>query len=150
MTPGPINGRMKGAGGEREFAALVHAHLGVRLIRRLDQARGGGHDLDVAPGQTGPAAATLAGLAVECKRYSAITPAALAGFWDQATRQATASGLTPCLAWRANRRQWQITVPLSWLIPGTAGHPADLGYAATLPLDAFCLAVRERHPHRES
>ena len=149
MTPTPINSRLKGAGAERELAGLIHEHLGVRLIRRLDQARGGGHDLEVAPGHEGPVAATLAGLAIECKRYQTITPAALAGFWGQATRQATAAGLVPCLAWRANRHPWYVTVPLSWLIPGTAGHPDDLAYTATLPLDAFCLAARER-PHHES
>jgi hypothetical protein len=144
MTPAPINGRIKGSAGERELAGLLHEHLGVRLVRRLDQARGGGHDLDVAPGQTGPVAETLAGLAVEVKRYGTITPAMLAGFWGQATRQADAAGLIPCLAWRANRHPWYVTVPLAWLMPGTAGHPVDLAYAATLALPAFCLAVRER------
>jgi hypothetical protein len=148
-TPTGINGRQKGAGGERELATLIHEHLGVRLMRRLDQARGGGHDLEPAPGQTGPVAATLAGLAIEVKRYSTITPAMMQGFWLQATMQAEAAGLVPCLAYRGNRHPWQLVVPLSWLMPGTAGHPVDLAYAATLPLEAFCLVVRERHPHRE-
>jgi Holliday junction resolvase len=150
MNRPPINSRLKGAGAERELAGLIHAHLGVRLVRKLDQSRGGGFDLELAPaGQTGPVAETLAGLAIECKRHQAITPAMLAGFWGQAVRQADAAGLVPCLAWRANRHPWYVTVPLSWLIPGTAGHPDDLAYTATLPLDAFCLAARER-PHHES
>ncbi len=146
MTRPTVNSRSKGSAGELEFAGLIHAHLGVRLIRRLDQSRGGGHDLEVAPGQTGPVAQTLAGLALEVKRHATITPAALAGFWGQATRQADAAGLIPCLAWRANRHPWRVTLPMGWLMPGTAGHPADLGYAATLPLDAFCLVVREHRP----
>jgi hypothetical protein len=94
-------------------------------------------------------AATLAGLAIEVKRHATITPAALAGFWDQAVRQAEAASLTPCLAWRQNRNPWQVTVPLSWLMPDTAEHPPGLEFTATLPLEAFCLAVREHPPHRE-
>ncbi len=145
-TPTGINGRRKGASAEREFAGLIHENLGVRLIRRLDQARGGGHDLEPAPGQSGPAADTLAGLAIECKRYQAITPAVMVGFWGQTARQAAAAGLTPCLAYRANRTPWRVVVPLAWLSPDTAGHPADLDYTATLPLPAFCMAVREYPP----
>jgi len=144
MTPAPINSRLKGSGAEREFAGLVHDNLGVKLVRRLDQSRGGGFDLELAPNQTGPVAETLAGLAIEVKRYSTITPAMMQGFWSQATRQAEAASLTPCLAWRANRHPWCVTVPLSWLIPGTAGRPDDLEFAATLHLDGFFMAVRER------
>jgi hypothetical protein len=68
----------------------------------------------------------------------------LAGFWDQATKQADAAELIPCLAWRANRHPWQVTIPLSWLMAGAADYPCSIEFTATLPLEAFCLAVRER------
>ena len=50
--------RTKGAAAERELAAALDELIGVRLTRRLDQARGGGHDLDLPHGATGPVAET--------------------------------------------------------------------------------------------
>ena len=138
---GSINSRQKGASSEREFAGLIHDQLGVKLVRVLDQSRGGGFDLAPAPNQEGPVVDTLRGLAIECKRYGSITPSLIDRFWSQAVRQAEAAGLVPALAWRADRNPWKITVPLCWL--GKMGESREIEYAVTLSVEGFCLAVRE-------
>jgi Holliday junction resolvase len=137
-----INSRTKGASSERELAGLIHDHLGVRLVRILTQSRDGGYDLEPAPNQTGPVVDCLRGVALEVKRYQAVTPSLLARFWSQAVRQAEAAGLVPALAWRADRQPWRVTVPLAWLAGMGNGH--DLEHTADLSIPAFCLAVRER------
>ena len=91
-----IDSRAKGSSGEREFARLVLAETGVKLERKLDQTRGGGHDLD--PVGDCPVAKALGRFAIECKRYAAVTPAMLARFWLQAEAQAVRAGRIPCLA----------------------------------------------------
>lgn len=138
---GAINSRQKGASSEREFANLIRDNLGVRLVRVLDQSRGGGFDLAPAPDQSGPVVDTVRGLAIECKRYSNITPSLMERFWSQAVRQAAAAGLIPALAWRADRSPWRVTIPLAWL--AGMGTSMDLEFTATLAVEAFCLAVRE-------
>ena len=136
-----INSRAKGASSEREFANAIHDHLGVRLVRVLDQSRSGGFDLAAAPDQAGPEVDVLRGLAIECKRYAGIQQHMLCRFWDQATRQAEAAGLVPALAYRADRQPWRVIVPLSWL--AGMGTSLDLELTAALSLEAFCLAIRE-------
>ena len=69
-----INSRTKGASSEREVAGLIHDHLGVRLVRILTQSRDGGYDLEPARNQTGPVVDCLRGVALEVKRYQAVTP----------------------------------------------------------------------------
>ena len=75
-----MGGRMsrnKGAGAEREFAALVSEALGVEVKRKLGQAREGGDDSCVAPrwGESGEVvlrayldARAMAGLAADRER----------------------------------------------------------------------------------
>ena len=130
--------RRKGATGEREFGAAVEAALGVRLVRRLDQCRGGGHDLEPEPGDTSAAATWLRGFAPEVKRHRAVTPASVAVWWGQAVRQGRDAGLRPLLAYRADRAPWHVAVPLEVLVPSLA--PAVDGAVpvpATLDLDGF-------------
>lgn len=67
-----INSRAKGASAEREFARLVQAETGVRLVRNLEQSRGGCYDLE-AGGDQNPATLSLKRFAIEIKRYAAIT-----------------------------------------------------------------------------
>lgn len=109
----PTNSRTKGASAEREFCRLIHAHLGAALARNLEQSRNGGHDL-IAPGDD-PISAALNRYAIECKRYRTITPGLLAGFWRQAEDQASRCGKAPVLAYRADRQQWRVLVPLRCL-----------------------------------
>jgi len=138
---GAINSKQKGASSEREFAGLIHDHLGVKLVRVLDQSRAGGFDLAVSPDQAGPVVETVRGLAIECKRYGNITPHLMTRFWSQAVRQAENAGLIPALAWRADRQPWRVTIPMSWL--AGMGTSMDMEFTATLGVEAFCLAVRE-------
>jgi len=138
---GAINSRQKGASSEREFASLIHDHLGIKLVRVLDQSRGGGFDLAPAPNQEGPVVDAVRGLAIECKRYGNITPHLMARFWAQAVRQAEAAGLIPALAWRADRQPWKVTIPLAWL--AGMGESREIEYTVTLSVEGFALAVRE-------
>lgn len=139
-----INSRNKGASGERELSALVHEHLGVKLVRNLEQSRGGGYDL--VPVGDNNVADVMSRMAIECKRYSTVTPALLERFWDQASRQADQSAKTPVLAYREDRRDWRVVVPL-YLIDKTAFNPewaTTFTWTAELSIEAFCALVRER------
>ena len=134
--------RAKGAGGEREFAAAVADVLGVRLVRRLDQCRGGGFDLAPEPGDDSAGAVLLAGYAIEVKRHRAVTPASVATWWAQAVRQSDAAGLAPLLAYRADRQPWHVVVALHTLVPGTAPADDAVPHIATLDLDGFAATTR--------
>jgi hypothetical protein len=70
-----INSRSKGAGAEREFTNIIYQWSGIRLIRNLQQTRSGGFDLLVHPEAAGQVADSFRSLAVECKRYSKVSPA---------------------------------------------------------------------------
>ena len=90
-----INSRAKGASSEREFCKLVYEWSGVRLIRNLEQSRSGGFDLIVHDDEVGQVADSFKTLAIECKRYSRVTPGLIKTWWTQARRQAEPNGLTP-------------------------------------------------------
>ena len=135
--------RTKGASGEREFARLIDEHLGVRLARNLEQSRQGGHDLTLAdPEDANPVARELARYAVEVKRHARATPALLRGWWSQAVEQARRVGLLPCLAYRPDRQDWRIVLPLAALYP-TLGVWDDIELTADLSMPAFAALVRE-------
>jgi len=138
-----VTARRKGAGGERELATELHAQLGVRLVRRLDQSRAGGHDLEPQEGDDSPVAMVLSALALEVKRHRTATDGQVRQWWAQAAEQAREAGLVPVLAWRIDRSGWRVVVPLSWL-GIEAGPPADYAYTATLSVDGFASIVREQ------
>jgi hypothetical protein len=136
--------RAKGSAGERAFSAALADLVGVRLVRRLTQVRGGGHDLELPEGATGPVAETLARLAVEVKRYAAVTPGSLATWWGQACRQAEAVGLLPCLAYRPDRQPWRVRLPLACVRPDLFPVVwADDALTVDMGLPAFAALVRE-------
>lgn len=137
-----INSRAKGSTAEREFAGLVQDWSGVRLIRNLDQTRSGGHDLLVHPNEDGPVAEAFRKLAIECKRYRAVTEGGLSKFWQQAITQAEQAKLIPILAYRADRSPWRVIVPMRVLNPHFS-HSHQLGYAATLNIEGFCHVISE-------
>lgn len=139
----PINSRTKGANGEREFAAALHAELGVTLARNLEQVRNGGHDLVIAD-EAHPLAGSLGRFAIECKRYAGVKPALLARWWKQAAQQAQDAGKLPCLAFRADRQPWGVIVPLRALsrdFPTWTGGSLD--FTAMLTVAGFAALVRE-------
>lgn len=99
----PVNGKVKGACGEREAAAhltLWAREVGVTvdLYRNLEQTRGGGHDLVGLEDY---------GMAVEVKRQEAYT---MGPWWKQAVRQGEKVKCIPVLMWRQNRKPWAFRV----------------------------------------
>lgn len=134
--------RRKGASGEREFALDLEGLIGVRLRRNLEQSRRGGHDLTLPEGADGPVAATLARLALEVKRHATVTPASLAVWWNQAKGQADRARLWPCLAYRGDRQDWRIRLPLAAMW-STFTHWDDVAYTLDLSLLAFASLLRE-------
>lgn len=141
MKPKPINSRAKGADGEREFSRLVLDSLGVRLARNLEQSRSGGHDLE--PVGDDPAAQALGRFAIEVKRWATVTPAMLGKFWQQAESQAARASRIPVLAYRGNRQEWRVLVPLSAINGEVYGEWAGIDWTAVLSVPAFCALVRD-------
>ena len=133
--------RTKGAAAERELSGLIFAELGVKLARNLDQSRRGGHDLIVTDA-TGPVAACLARYAVEVKRHATAPPGSVTAWWGQTAQQAARAGLVPCLAYRADRRDWRFVLPLVELRPDLTRAPG-IDFTADLSLPAFCAIIRE-------
>lgn len=137
-----INSRQKGAGAERELARLVQDWSGVRLVRNLEQTRDGGHDLIVHPDEAGSVADAFRKLAIECKRYQAVTDGRLAKWWAQAVTQANEAALSPVLAYRADRSPWRVVVPIALVNPAHT-RASGIEYAATLSVECFCHVVAE-------
>lgn len=135
-----VNSRRKGGDGEREFCRLVQEQLGARLVRNLEQSRSGGHDLE--PVGDDPAAKALRRFAIEVKRHAEITPAKLAEFWKQAEEQAARASRMPVLAFRADRKDWAVMVPLSAL-NRNYGAWSGVEWTASISVEAFCALVRE-------
>jgi hypothetical protein len=132
-----INSRAKGASSEREFSNLVYQWSGIRLIRNLEQSRSGGFDLIVHVDEVGQVADSFRTLAIECKRYSKVTPGLIKTWWQQARNQAEPNGLTPVLAYRANRCDWQVITPLH-VINRTLSRNLGLESTAVLSVIGFC------------
>ena len=109
--------RTKGASGERELAALLTNITGMEVRRRVRNLKGE-DDLE-----------GCAGWSIEVKRYTAITPALVATWWQQAQRQAAAIGCKPVLFHRGDRGQWRAVWPAHLLQRPDNTHHA-------LPIDA--------------
>jgi Holliday junction resolvase len=136
-----MNSRAKGADGERELAKVIHDHLGVHMVRNLEQSRRGGHDLIPDPDASGPVASWLARYAFECKRHSRATPHLLRGWWGQTCAQAERVGLLPCLCYRADRMDWRVVLPLAVVRPEL---PTWDGLDWTVELSALGFAALAR------
>jgi hypothetical protein len=134
--------RRKGARAELELAQALQDHLGIKLQRNLEQSRNRGHDLIPPPGADGHVAAALGRYAFECKRYSRATPALLRAWWAQTVTQAQQVQLIPCLAYREDRQDWQLLLPLSDVRPDLP-HGEGLAWTVQLGLEAFSYMVRE-------
>ena len=137
-----INSRTKGANGEREFAGLIHDHLGIRLVRNLEQSRSGGHDLIIHPDEQGVVVNSLDRFALEVKRYAQAAPALIKGWWEQTRKQAKDINKTPALAYRVNQRGWVVIVPMH-VINKTLPISHELEYTAAFTIEGFCSIIRE-------
>ncbi|MCW7556508.1 hypothetical protein NX722_28500 [Endozoicomonas gorgoniicola] len=142
-----INSRNKGAAGEREFCRELEVLTGIRLIRNLEQSRSGGYDLipeDKAVQDSWP-------WALEIKRYASVSDAKVQGWLNQAVEQAESAGKQPVLAYRADRQDWNIVLPVGqWdILPeskGTEGYQwatVDIGLAAVILAGHFELKLKE-------
>lgn len=92
--------RLKGSEFERDICAAFSELLGVKVTRKLGQARDSGSDIHCGP------------LIIECKRRSSLGPT---GRWlDQAEAGTDRStGKVPCVVAREDRREPIITMLLS-------------------------------------
>lgn len=128
--------RSKGKGGERELAALLSTLTGHDVRRRVRQ-HAGDDDLEGVPGWS-----------VEAKRYRAVTPALIATWWQQALRQAQATGCRPVLFYRADRGQWRAVWPAH--LVQQAGHRLDLADEDTLEASPSVWWALSRAPHQHT
>jgi len=135
-----INSRNKGASAELEFSNIVYQWSGVRLIRNLEQSRSGGHDLIVHADEVGQVADSFRTLAIECKRYGKVTPGLIRTWWQQSRNQAELSGLTPILAYRADRQDWQVIAPLH-IINGSMSRNLGLDSTCSVSVPGFCRVI---------
>lgn len=132
--------RDKGAGGEREFRRLFSELVGVQVERNLCQTRDGGKHGDTEP---------LGNWSIEIKRAA---KAEISKWWLQAGEQA-GSGKIPALAYRVDRHDWRVIVPLHVFgedggIFWTASYEdgeffVPLSWTAEISLPAFAELVRE-------
>lgn len=100
-----INGRNKGAQGEREFATLLRELGFPDAERNLSQSRDGGGDILIQ----GLHASWL----IEVKRRKnrvLRTSAEWADWWQHLVQNAARDSAFPMLAFRADRTPWELTV----------------------------------------
>jgi hypothetical protein len=140
-----INSRAKGASAELEFSNIIYQWAGIRLIRNLEQSRSGGHDLIVHADEFGPVADSFRTLAIEIKRHSKVTPGLIKAWWAQAQQQAEHNELTPILAYRADRQDWQVIAPLH-LINATMSRNMGLDSTCSVSVKGFCSIIRDGTP----
>jgi len=137
-----IDSRAKGAGAELEFCNIVYQWAGIKLIRNLEQSRSGGYDLIVHDDETGLIADSWRSLAIEIKRHAKATPALIDSWWTQARRQSERHRLNPVLAYRSNRENWNVIVPL-YLVNPSLTRNLGLDCTATVSPIGFCSIVSE-------
>jgi len=140
-----INSRSKGSGAELELSNIIYQWAGIRLIRNLEQSRSGGHDLIVHPDEAGACADSFRALAIECKRYGKVTPGLIKVWWQQFRNQAELNGLTPILAYRADRQDWQVIAPLH-IINGSMSINLALDSTCSVSVKGFCSIIRDGTP----
>lgn len=102
-----INSRNKGAAFERKVCAELNGWLGCNARRRIAQYQSGGDDLEFIG--DGAADKWLSRFSWECKNYRRVTDKVLAGFWEQATRQAP-EGKQSIVVWKESRQPIRVTM----------------------------------------
>lgn len=128
-----INSRNKGASAERELIKLLKDDLGegYDLKRNLEQTREGGYDITGLPKW-----------ALEVKRYADASPAIIRGWWEQAADQARAVRKIPVLAYRLDRRDWRIVIPM-YAVTKIICTTNEYDWTVEMSLTAWTSLVRE-------
>ena len=85
----------------------------------------------------GQVADSFRALAIECKRYSKVTPGLVKTWWQQAKEQAELNGLTPILAYR---QDWQVIAPLH-VINGSMSINMALDSTCSVSVNGFCRVI---------
>jgi len=130
-----VNSQRKGASAEREVAALIAMHLGIKLKRNLEQTREGGHDLILdGESQHWP-------IALEIKNYAEARPGQIKEWWTQAVRQGVEANQTPVL-WYKDRRRWRVMLPGDIFMEGVPWGTME-AYTVTVSPEMFYTVYRE-------
>jgi Holliday junction resolvase len=98
-----MSGRMarnKGAQGERELSTILTNELGVKISRKLSQARDGADDIQIGKYR------------IEVKRQEVVK----ADAWCKQIEACTEPGQVPVVIYRRNGQPWRVIVPLNWFI----------------------------------
>ena len=98
--------RRKGQAGEREVAGILSDYLGVRIERKLGQARDGGDDLQIGK------------FRIEVKRRRHIASEA----WLKQAYASVADYETPLVIMRADSGEWMVLSYLVDFLPLLAGE----------------------------
>lgn len=118
----------------REYCGDV---IDENVKRNLEQVRNGGHDI-----------VGLGDWAVEVKRYKTAGDADIKTWWEQAERQADDVNKTPVLAYRLDRREWRVRVPLYILAEdGIESRPdrwKGVEWTAELGIRGFAMLYTEK------
>jgi len=93
--------RAKGAGAEREIAAILTDHLGFVVKRNLGQARDGGDDI------------TVGQYRLEIKRQERLQ----VDKWSEQVEACASAGEVPVLMYRRNGQPWRVCLRLEHFIP---------------------------------
>ena len=124
--------RNKGSAYEREIAQKLDALLGIKFTRNLEQVRTAAHGDLIAEDPDFP-------FSIECKRKAAGI-SCLTAWKEQASKAAAMCGKIPAVAFRFDRQETRVAVPLACLVNGRCDDPAEW---AEVTLDGFAYAARE-------
>ncbi len=133
--------------GAHLVAKALEAELGVKLERNLEQSRNGGCDLRVLSDCV--IANRLNRFSIECKRYRQATDGLISDWWQRTLDQAEKANKTPLLAFRADRQQWCIIVPLREISNHLPDQYPDIDWTAWLSVPAFGALMREYDNHSD-
>lgn len=128
------NSRQKGAAFERDVAKILHAELGIRFKRDLDQYRQRDRG-DLIPDDDGFP------FLVECKAHATGTDAR--GDWiAQVFRAVEGTGKHPALIWKFNHHPIRVRVWFDAIAEAVGGHAVSSQHA-DITLPGLCWLARE-------
>ena len=131
------NGRALGAAFERKVAILLHDELGgdYRFKRDLEQYRASDHG-DLICDTDFP-------FVIECKRRGGTQKTYSMDWWEQVKRAADATNKHPVLIYQLMRSPIRCVMDLSLIVKTMGGNATDCEYLIEMPLETFCMIVRE-------